>query len=710
MRASYCIRGILANGHKIQRLTVDSGYLGKYGMDCTANTFGARHLVRKYPLTAVAVAATIGSASVIAPIYFNPQFVGAIYSARLNSLPESEWADYFAGISDPFNIEKVFQQTVKLSDASHKLTIDEWEECVKKFDMYLRSGSLLGSLNTIKAKALEAQILLNIPLDKIIVQIINIYGDTIEAKEQIDNIVEKYIEKTGFVQFKILEDISRYSFSDFGSPTTKMIIGSLLLYPLDKHNIFEVLLDNIETDSIGLKIIKKHYDELSEYQKQKVLESVFIRITKEIKYSQNNEHMKDLITKTVQNNDMLKSIVCNQGRIDQLILFIANLDTLTIAQLMMALTTKKGDAMIAECIDVLGPIGIKLAQLYAEDAQVTAEWKNIIARTKEKNKPSTTVDIYHNIRNYGSFEEIGKCIGVGSIKQVHIVRPKDGVYHILGIRKLNCESKAKAVLNALKHIPEFRQIAVDLEKIIDSEVNLNDEAYAFDSIQTSRFQESGIIAFPEVVSSSLSTIFRTMINGDTINAMHSQGRLDEDIKRVISQFHTLTLDTCFRDGIVFSDLHMGNITFNEETKKITVIDVGQYKAITPGDRILSLWLMADLGSGKKFIHDANMSKLICLLNIKENDIKTVDDIFQDAYTCPVRERFSIVSNRLSLMGYFLPDSVMRICKMTDLVIQQREELGIKENTLKYIEDRFREIISYTDIAHISFSWIRRFGN
>jgi RIO-like serine/threonine protein kinase len=377
---------------------------------------------------------------------------------------------------------------------------------------------------------------------------------------------------------------------------------------------------------------------------------------------------------------------------------------------MMALTTKKGGAMIAECIDVLGPVGIKLAQLYAEDSKVSPEWKDIIASTKEKNRPSSIIEIYKNIRNYGSFEEIGKCIGVGSIKQVHFAKSKDNVYHILGIRKLNCESKAKTVLNALKHISEFRQIATDLEKIIDSEVNLNDEAYAFDIIQTNRFRESGIISFTTVVSSSLSTILRTKIDGDTVNTLYSRGEMDDNAKDVISKFHTLTLDTCFDDSIVFSDFHMGNITFNKETKKITVIDVGQYKAITSEDKAISLWLMADLGTGKKFIHDATMNKLKCLINIKDDDNQKVDKIFQEAYTYPVRERFSVVSSRLAMMGYYLPDSVMRICKMTDLVIQQREELGIKEDTLKYIEKKFRETVSYTDLVHISFSWLRRFGN
>jgi len=700
---------ILANSQKIRHIVVDSHNSVKYGMGRDTSKFGARHIIRRYPLTTVAAATIMGSATIIVPIYFNPSLVGAIYKARLESLPKAEWADYFAWISDPFNIEKVFQNTVKLSDTSH-LTIDEWEEGVKKINMYLQSGPLLGSLNKIKADALNAQMLLNIPLDKIINQIINIYGDTIEAKEYINNIIEKYIEKTGFVKFKILEDIACYSFLDFGSPTTKMIIGSLLSYPLDKHNMFGVLLGEIETDSIGLKIIKKHYDDLSEYQKHKVLEMVFIRITKEIKNSQNNENIKNLITYTVHNNDMLKSIVCTPDRLEQLIIFINNLDILTVAQLMMALTTKKGDAMIAECIDVIGPIGIKLAQLYAEDTKVSSKWKDIICSTKEKNKPSSIIEIYKNIRNYGSFEEIGKCIGVGSIKQVHFVKPKDGVYHILGIRKLNCESKAKTVLNALKYISGFRQIAIDLEKIIDSEVNLNDEAYAFDIIQTNRFRESGIISFTTVVSSSLSTIFRTKIDGDTVNTLYSQGDLDDVAKDVISKFHTLTLDTCFEDSIVFSDLHMGNITFNKETKKITVIDVGQYKAITLDDKTISLWLMADLGSGKKFIHDATMNKLTCLLKIKDDDIIKVDIIFQEAYTYPIRERFSVVSNQLAIIGYSLPDSVMRICKMTDLVIQQREELGIKEDTLKYIENKFRETISYTDLTHISYLWLRRLGN
>jgi len=62
---------------------------------------------------------------------------------------------------------------------------------------------------------------------------------------------------------------------------------------------------------------------------------------------------------------------------------------------------------------------------------------------------------------------------------------------------------------------------------------------------------------------------------------------------------------------------MGNITINRDTKKVTVIDVGQFKIITKYD----IMMAADIGSDKKFIRDNSMYKLVHSLQIKNDDKK-----------------------------------------------------------------------------------------
>jgi hypothetical protein len=657
----------------------------------------------------------VGSGITVSAIYQKPEIVTPLHKYRIKHLPDDKKADYISILQDPLNLQSRLKSAVSNGEINLKdnfMNYSDWLDMVHEVENNLFKNSLWGSIDDFKCSAFSSlkDTIGMEPID-VIDGIIKIYGDTREAKERIDEYIYNHCENGGWLNCRTLEKLSLYSFSESKSPIMTMIINASIMCPIPISEVIEELLsDNVKDNRMS--IIKKYYDGLNDKEKDYVIEKITSAVVDYTKQSGKFDKVIETGVDHIGANPLMSDIIKENK--DDIIKFFSNLKRSTQTKLIKIIMVygKDEDKLIPKMIDALGPVGIKLAQLFAEDTEVSDKWKEVINHTREHNPSSPIIDVYKNIQVHGTFTEIGKCIGVGSIKQVHFVRDADGNVNILGLKKNHCEESAKEVIYALKKIKKYRKIAHDLEKIIEGEMNFNDEKDAFNIIKTPRFIASGILDFPEVVDTSSGTIVRKLIDGSTIaSTLEKEGKVKDNVKRRIGELHALLLATAFDDKLVFSDLHLGNFIHNNNTNRLTIIDIGQYGSLSDDDIMTSLWLMADVGSGKRYIHSLNMARLKNVLKIKDEDMNKVDDIFLKCYELPeIRDRLKLVMGDLHHMGYDLDESMMRICKMIDLIIQQKQLMGMEDNTIDLIENHFKCKMSYGDYLNLGYSYLSHLGN
>lgn len=652
------------------------------------------------------VAGVSGVTIVGGGLYYKPDLMSIVYQQKIQNSSADEKLKLIHTIENPFDVNNF--RKMKQTSSTARLTYEEWSNLVDKYEKQL-GKSIFGKIDGIKD---DVYVSLKTKTSdnprEMIQNIISLYGDTIEAKNKIDQYISEYLESHEWIAYEDIKQLDNHDFKKAKSPMVNMMIGVILMCPVDVNKIIEYLYEPHPDPEDKLYIIRKHFDKLTDQEQQYIVQEVLVQVIEYLRSINKFELITDPLKKLLLQSPLISSSMASF--VDDFIKVLSKLKNETNAKILKVLIINQRNEtkMIAEMVTTLGPIGIKLAQMYVENPLTPVKWRNILANCREENPPMSFVDIFRKFNIRGEITHFGKCIGVGSIKQIYHVRNGE-LHQILGVTKIGIEEDSMEIINAIQTVRSMRKVANDLKKIIQTEIILFNEQDTYGLMDTPRFKQSNLLTLPTVVSASSTSMVRNHIKGDTIAKIIKQNKMTPGIVSCVDKLHKLMIDSAFIDGVVLSDLHFGNYIYNPETEKLTIIDVGQYCGISKREIMMYMWLVADIMSPEdKYIHSVNMGKLVEFLNIKPEDIAKIDDIIRKAHLIPEEKtRILFVIADLNSVGYETPSSFLSCSKMFDTILSQRSTLGLKEDDIMtQFKDIFKSYMTYSDYGSLGYSYCK----
>lgn len=634
----------------------------------------------------------------------NPElFLSRVFKHKMTKTTDLEsQINIITFMDNPTNVNNWLRLN-KSNKSFDKLSYEEWLNTINKTKIFFLEKSFFGTISSAKEELVK-KITTSKDAKKTIEEILQIYGHTVEAQHKIDEYIDNYITDNKWISYSDIKLLKNIHIENSSSSIINMLILAILTCPLDIVDIIDELVSYSKTDKV--KILKSYFDGLATWEKEYVIETVIVFGLQELHKHNRLKMFYDKIKEQLMSNSLVKDKMENY--IDSFIFILSKLPIDKTSKIIRAFLMNKHDEtlLIKSLINEFGIVGIKIAQFYSEYPTIPDKYKKILRDFKEANVKMSYFDIAKKINN-DEKSSLGKVIGVGSVKQVHLIKYNDET-NILGFTKANIEEDSQIVLDILKKLPLFTKMATDFKKIISEELVLLNEFEAFNKLSSiERFRNSDCFVFPEILDVSISTIQREFIKGNTIGKLCESNAITEKLLSNIKKLHTLTIECAFYDNLIFSDFHFGNIIYNQELDKLVIIDAGQTTKVPEEDLTLFLWLIVDLVSKNKYMHQVFIDKLNAHTKSKFN---YDSNEYNKAYQMPTNESVSYIMNLLEKSGYSLPIGFTSCGKMLDIIRSQINLLGLDDDyfiaTLKKI---INSKITYSDYATIAYKYTLNMG-
>ena len=278
--------------------------------------------------------------------------------------------------------------------------------------------------------------------------------------------------------------------------------------------------------------------------------------------------------------------------------------------------------VVRDLLSAGGVVAVKLAQVIAEDPRVPEPYSSLLGELREDNTPMSLATFYHNlptaIRN--RLSHLGRCLGTGSVKQVHAARFKnDGLSSLLGqssqgaasdkevavaVLRRNVEDEALASLSALEASVDLAPVAPRLGQLVYGEFNLFAEGEALKEFGLTSIGTHDLFHVVQVVHNSPRCLIEEIAQGPTLAKLLSFDEAAivdprrEAALRTLATFHRTVLHAFVEDGLVHSDIHLGNMALqyktydaqrDSEKLRFVLFDVGQFAKCGPADTKALLW-------------------------------------------------------------------------------------------------------------------------
>ena len=231
-----------------------------------------------------------------------------------------------------------------------------------------------------------------------------------------------------------------------------------------------------------------------------------------------------------------------------------------------------------------------------------------------------------------------------------------------------------------------------IRKLVFKEMDLLLEYEAFETLRRTNFAKEPYIFIPTIDNMSLRCLIRDFGEGKTLakiyddkNFILESPEVHKTIIKSLESLHRCAINTAFNQLFIMSDLHLGNISFESDTKKLTIFDPGQNDTITMNQSTALLWTLVALSE------DSRMKKfrtptIKYLAQLIETEPKAIDVIQQKigrAYdTCRniknPRYRFAQLLTACEYEGVILPGGFFACAKMLDTLTSQEKLLELPD--------------------------------
>lgn len=190
---------------------------------------------------------------------------------------------------------------------------------------------------------------------------------------------------------------------------------------------------------------------------------------------------------------------------------------------------------------------------------------------------------------------LGECLGTGSVKQVNRALLIDNREVAVCILRRRVEDEALASLGALSSSSELEPVATRLGRLVYGEFNLFEEGEVLEEFSLTSIGQHPYFHVVKVIHHSPKCVIEEIANGPTVAKILKHVTKDslKDTNTIatlktLTEFHRTILKAFIEDGIIHSDIHLGNVSQNLQSNgevKFTLFDVGQFQHIGRAEKI-----------------------------------------------------------------------------------------------------------------------------
>ena len=281
-----------------------------------------------------------------------------------------------------------------------------------------------------------------------------------------------------------------------------------------------------------------------------------------------------------------------------------------------------------------GVVAVKLAQVICEDPRCPDNYRRLLGSLRDTNDPMSPLELWHvlppTVR--ASITHLGVCLGVGSVKQVNKAKMKNGKEAAVAVLRKRVEDEALASLGALSASDELEPVATRLGRLVYGEFNLFGEGEVLEEFSLTNIGKHPLFKVVKVIHHSPKCIIESIAQGPTVaKVLRNFKKEDEttpeiaETLKTLTEFHRTILRAFIEDGIIHSDIHLGNVSQNlreDGTVSFTLFDVGQFEHIGPADTTALLWAMSWISTPQRrtMLKNVALKHLIAVSTLKDPSV------------------------------------------------------------------------------------------
>jgi Predicted unusual protein kinase len=623
---------------------------------------------------------------------------------------------------------KIYIPPLAIDDSKANLSIEEWHKIVSETYEKLNKSKTLGIINYMQ-KTLISRI------NDIEDPILRIQGlkaaipDSLELRIEIEHVLSEIMKNNEWINKDILEEACTIESQTIHKTKTKLLQYAFLCFPIMNNiTIFDIInneslldkyLDNFSKDK--KEKIKSCIEEILTYYKsldpliQEIIQfNIFMTVINHYKKTkENKKKFKKLIKEKLGKKldfDIIKPYV------NDLINVFLDLPPSTQAKMLIC-CFKNYDNMklLKELIKHGGIVFIKIAQIISENPQVPLEYRKLLSSFKDSNTKKNILEFWKNIPlslRCDEIEKLGICIGVGSIKQVHLVKLKGNTKpQIIGLINSEADDNTISVLKALKNIELVSNLDYRIKRGIFHELNLWNEYEAFLELNKSQYSKNSNIELPKVYIVSSQCIIRDYVKGLPLSKMPAENFVKEELLEKLLSLYNTTISASF-GGYILSDLHLANIIYCNDNKKLVLFDPGQNEKIKNDEMTVLLWILVCMSKKKYMPNFKNkiIEKMlpICSSTLEEKKIiEIIGNIYNDVHKIDdEKERILTFFSKIESNNITLPHGFYSFIKMIDNVMSQQKILNINDNMCQErIKNEFLNRLTYYEYINFICNYL-----
>jgi predicted unusual protein kinase regulating ubiquinone biosynthesis (AarF/ABC1/UbiB family) len=630
----------------------------------------------------------------------------------------------YMSLPDPPDINLISHNT----DTKLPETIMEWGSLVATGLQYL-DGNFLQKKKEGMVEDLITHIQ-NLPtLDERIIEYQQIIKDKHELKRILEEELAREIKLNKYISTITLDKIT-VNFEQNNSFKQQLLSYAIAAWPVaydrsilisilkGEQNVTDLLSKmNPDIQTSEWKQFKKNINRLAnEFRKfdkeerKEIITNAFTHIIESIRKNPNNISIFDTLIETQlasrlpaadteKVEDMKKDFING----------VKQLPSHILAKMLVISMNNKLDkpSLLSGLFSCSGPVTIKLGQLLSETQEVPVEYRTQFANLKDNNKSAGLIDFYRSIPTSlkTDIDQIGKCLGTGSVKQVHIAKLKDGKTCAINCTKAHLEDQANLILTILQKFPKdkYSILATQLREIVFNEINLYQE-YKTNLEMTKKLNLSEAnITIPKVFTVTPNCIIREVADGKTLEQLSKEGLMDNILIDKIGKLHRSIIHYAFVDRFVLSDLHFGNIAYCSD--KLNIFDWGQNCTLKKRESTAIMWLLVALSDPQR--EKTFKSSVVAKIAYSGISNKQIINFAYDKCVngTNMKSKYMIFLNELKSHNVQVPTGYFAVAKMLDCLIEQEKQLKIEGIVQDEMAKIFKKQLGYTDAAWIGINSI-----
>lgn len=570
---------------------------------------------------------------------------------------------------------------------NNEFTKEKWSDMLEKYLVKLEKNHISSLYLNIQDELLKENKVIA-DLEQQIRNVKRILPDGFEQMFYINELLNEILKTDMMIPTSLLKKISINS-RPVSLIKNMMIQKAILLYP-DHDNYINFLsylinpcIDNLQHDldeDTGCQYLKKEFQKLDSPIQNEIIIQTLEDIFEQIKDKDNNE-FKDRLRCTLRKNitcslldkhmdDGVEIFMNLSGSIQSKILY-------TFLKYKDGIFEENSHSFIKNIVNDTGIVAIKLSQILCEHPDTDDNLRYVFSSFLSNNEKVWITDMWNQIPTpiQDDILKLGKCKGVGSVKQLHEVKLKNEKYDdeilVIALIKPNVLNETIITIDALKVIPKFAGVLERLKSIIYQELDLHLEYKAFMEIKkvVSNKELPIELVSPLIISESNDHIIRTYLDGSTME------NLDFNSIDKVLKLYDVVIDLAFNDNIILSDLHFGNI-LDMGKDRLSIIDPGQITHIRSNDLNVIMTMLIVLDKDDYASRISYSKTIYEKLKEVSHDIETFsyeefDDIFKtEMKLCNTKLRFISLLNRLETNNVKIPDFMFAFAKMYDTMDSQ----------------------------------------